>query len=460
MNDRRLILAGLAGLAACAGAVPSPEPGEEFGGGITTNTIVAGEGAFAEPLANLDADDRLTFFGGNHLFNLSWVTAPASVDVLDGLGPTFNTDSCSGCHFKDGRGGPPADGQPLLSMLVRISIPGVNEHGGPLDEPTYGGQLQPHSIMGVPAEADVSLAYTEQAGTYGDGTPFTLRKPSPVITDLAFGELDPQTMFSVRAAPAMIGLGLLEAVPEADLLVFADPDDADGDGISGRPNSVWDIRAGAMRMGRFGWKAGQPTLEQQSAGAFNGDMGITSELFPDPNCTSPQTECLAAPNGGTPELDAARLAVVTLYARALAVPVRVDVGDAEVLRGRDLFRELGCPSCHVERMRTGDFPELPALSGVDIRPFTDLLLHDMGDGLSDGRPEFDASGNEWRTAPLWGVGRIHDVNGHTALLHDGRARGFAEAILWHGGEAQASRERFRLLSADERAAVVRFLESL
>lgn len=460
MNKRRILFAGLVGVAACAGGRPSPEPGEEFGGGITTNTIVAGPGAFAEPLANLDAAQRLTFFGGNHLFNLSWVTAPASVDVLDGLGPTFNVDSCSGCHFKDGRGGPPLDGDPLVSMLVRISVPGQDEHGGPLDEPTYGGQLQSDAIQGVPAEATVSLSYTEEAGTYGDGTPFTLRRPAPIITDLAFGELDPETMFSVRAAPAMIGLGLLEAVPEADLLTFVDPDDRDGDGISGRANSVWDIRARAMRMGRFGWKAGQPTLEQQSAGAFNGDMGITSELFPSQNCPPSQTECAAAPSGGTPELDAARLALVTFYARTLAVPVRQNVGDAEVLRGRDVFREIGCPSCHVERMRTGEVPDLPELSNVDIRPFTDLLLHDLGEGLADGRPEFLASGSEWRTPPLWGVGRISVVNGHTALLHDGRARGFAEAILWHGGEALASREHFRNLSADDRAAVVRFLESL
>lgn len=458
--NKRIGFAGLVGLAACVGASPSPEPGEELGGGVTTNTIVLGEGAFAEPLANLDADQRLVFFGGNHLFNLEWVTAPASVDVLDGLGPTFNTASCSSCHFKDGRGGPPLDGDPLVSMLVRISIPGQSAHGGPLDEPVYGGQLQPSGIMGVPGEATVSLSYTEESGAYGDGTAYTLRRPSPVITNLAFGDLDPQTMVSVRAAPAMIGLGLLEAVPEPDLLAFADPDDANGDGISGRPNSVWDIRASAMRMGRFGWKAGQPSLEQQSAGAFNGDMGITSDLFPAQNCPSPQTECVAATSGGAPEIDADRLAIVTFYARTLAVPVRSDYADADVLRGRDLFREAGCPSCHVERMRTGVVSDLPALSNVDIRPYTDLLLHDLGDGLSDGRPEFDATGNEWRTPPLWGIGRVHVVNGHTALLHDGRARGFAEAILWHGGEALAAREHFRNLSAADRAAIVRFLESL
>lgn len=448
------------GVASCSDDGLRPERGEELGGGVTTNTVVFGQGAFAEPLATLDSAHRLDFFGGNHLFNSSWVTAPGSVDLLDGLGPTFHVDSCSGCHFKDGRGAPPSGTDELVSMLLRISVPGEDAHGGPLGEPTYGGQIQPHGIAGVDGEARVSLTWSEEAGVYGDGTAFSLRRPTVVLDDLAFGPLDASTLFSLRTAPAMIGLGLLESVPEAALLARVDADDADGDGISGRANRVWDVRSGALALGRFGWKAGQPSLEQQNAGAFNGDMGITSSLFPDQNCPSSQPDCAGATAGGSPEIDDARLALLTLYTQALAVPARVAHGEAEVLRGRELFREAGCPSCHVETMRTGADAPLPELAEVDIRPYTDLLLHDLGEGLADHRPEFEASGSEWRTPPLWGLGRIADVNGHFLLLHDGRARGVAEAILWHGGEALNAREFFRTLAARDRAALVRFLESL
>jgi len=440
---------------------PRPEPGEQFGGGSLTNTTTFGIDAFAQPVPTLSSDRLSVFFSGNALFNQIWLTAPASVVSRDGLGPTFNSASCSGCHFKDGRGRPPIEGEAgMTSMLVRLSIPGANAVGGPLDEPTYGGQFQGLSIDGVASEGNAILTYVEEPGTYADGTPYSLRRPTVVFESLAFGPMDASTMVSARVAPGMIGMGLLEQIPEADLLAREDPDDVNSDGISGHANRVHDVGANTTAIGRFGWKAGAPNVRQQVAGAFNGDIGITSSLFPTENCPSSQPDCAAAIAGGSPDIDDTLLGFVVLYSRTLAVPVRTHYADSDVLRGRDLFREIGCPSCHVETHVTGTGIGLPELEAQTIHPFTDLLLHDMGEGLADHRPEFEASGSEWRTPPLWGIGRVSLVNGHTFFLHDGRARGFAEAILWHGGEAEAARERFRELSERERERLIAFLASL
>jgi CxxC motif-containing protein (DUF1111 family) len=304
------------------------------------------------------------------------------------------------------------------------------------------------------------VTYEEVPGQYGDGTPYSLRRPAYRLEELAFGSLDPRTMISPRTAPVMIGLGLLEAVDEAQLLALADEMDADGDGISGRPNRVWDPVAQATRLGRFGWKANQPGLVQQNAGAFLGDLGITSALFPAENCPAPQAACAAAITGGTPELDGDKLEAVTYYSSLLAVPARRDFEDPEVLRGKAMFRAAGCASCHVPTLVTSAAAALPELAGQTIRPYTDLLLHDLGDDLADGRPDFLAGGREWRTPPLWGIGLVGVVNDHTQLLHDGRARDLAEAVLWHGGEAEAAREAFRTMARADRDALVRFLESL
>jgi CxxC motif-containing protein (DUF1111 family) len=260
-------------------------------------------------------------------------------------------------------------------------------------------------------------------------------------------------------APAVFGVGLLEAVPEAHILAAADPDDTDGDGISGRPNQVADVVNGGTSLGRFGWKANVPSVEQQNAGAFHGDIGITSALFPDENCPPEQVACGSALSGGVPELDAAKLDRVTFYTRTLAVPARRDVGQPVTTEGQELFASLGCASCHLPELRTGE-SDIAALSNQVIHPYTDLLLHDMGPGLADGRPDGEASGSEWRTAPLWGIGLVDTVNGHTRFLHDGRARNLSEAILWHGGEAQASADAFRASPARARDALIAFLESL
>ncbi|MGN6103873.1 MAG: di-heme oxidoreductase family protein [Kofleriaceae bacterium] len=436
------------------------EPGEELAGGETT-VFEQGRSAFSLAARNLKGARRDRFFVGNSLFNRSWVTAPSSTTGLDGLGPTFNASSCSACHFKDGRGAPPgAPDEPFLGLLLRLSIPGQDAHGGPLDEPSYGGQLNHRAILGVPAEGTATVAYDEVPGAFGDGTPYSLRRPRYQLSELAFGPLDPSAMISPRVAPVMAGLGLLEAIDEAAVRARADEDDADGDGISGRTNQVWDPVTGAAALGRFGWKANQPGLVQQNAGAFLGDIGITSPLAPLDNCPPAQVACAAAQNGGSPEIDRDKLDDVTYYSRLLAVPARRDVRDPEVLRGKALFHEAGCASCHVPRHVTGALDGFPELSGQTIYPYTDLLLHDLGDELADGRPDFLANGREWRTPPLWGMGLVRVVNGHDLLLHDGRARGASEAVLWHGGEAEAAREAYRMMEASDRAALVRFLESL
>ncbi|MEM7437360.1 MAG: di-heme oxidoredictase family protein [Myxococcota bacterium] len=448
-------------LCACGGSGPEPiaDPAEAFPGGETTTFFLFAGREFAQPAANLE--DRAPFFTGDSLFNQAWVTAPASTTARDGLGPTFNTRSCAGCHFRDGRGRPPLEeGGTLESMLIRISIPGQGPNGEIIPDPSYGGQIQTGSLQGVPTEAVVRVFWEEESGEYGDGTPFSLRRPRYEYESLSFGPLPTDLLESGRTAPIMIGLGLLDAIPEQVLASWEDPDDEDGDGISGRINRVWDVTAGELRPGRFGWKAEEPTVRQQSAGALVGDMGITSPIFPDQNCPAPQVACAEAPNGGEPEIPQANFDRLVFYSSTLAPPTREDYDDPEVLRGREWMRDLGCTSCHRETVQTGEHPEIPELSFQDIRPFTDLLLHDMGEGLSDDRPAFGASGREWRTAPLWGIGRVELVNDHTFFLHDGRARGFAEAILWHGGEAEESKEAFRNLPEINRAELIRFLESL
>ena len=429
-------------------------------GGDTT-TFTVGRMAFGQAAENLVRERRDRFFDGNSLFNRNWVTPPASTDFIDGLGPTFNARSCSGCHFKDGRGRPPfSEEEPMTSMLIRLSIEGTDEHGGPSPEPTYGGQLNPFGILGVPGEGDPRVVTTLLAGEFDDGSAYELSVPSYELRDLQFGELIEGTLLSPRTAPQMIGLGLLQAIDEADILARADADDSDDDGISGRPNHVWDAKLESLALGRFGWKANQPSLEQQDAGAFLGDMGITSTLFGGQNCTDAQPDCLAARDGGAPELDDEHLGDVVYYSQLLAVPARRDVGDAQVAQGEALFAELGCAGCHTPTFETGVLEGFPELSGQTIHPYTDLLLHDLGDELGDGRPDFEANGNEWRTPPLWGIGLFQDVNDHTRYLHDGRARNLEEAVLWHGGEAEGSALAFRALAESERQALLRFLGSL
>jgi CxxC motif-containing protein (DUF1111 family) len=436
------------------------EPGEHLSGGQGT-VFATSPQAFSLPLPGLPPEQETRFFVGNSFFNRNWVMAPSSTPARDGLGPLFNARSCSACHLRDGRGQPPTTpDDPLVSLLLRLSIPGQDAHRGPVPEPRYGGQLQGLAVPGVPPEGTVILTYEDSIGTFADGETYHLRRPTYRLTNLGYGPLHAEARLSPRVAPFIIGLGLLEAVPEATLLRHADPQDRDGDGISGRPNRVWDSARQQTVLGRFGWKANQPSVAQQTATAFLEDIGITSPLVPDENCTAMQEACHNAPHGGQPEMASDILHSVIFYASTLAVPAQRHWDAPEVQRGKQLFIEAGCAGCHTPTLRTGKVPELPGLAEQIIHPYTDLLLHDMGTGLADGRSDFAATGQEWRTPPLWGIGLIRTVNGHTTLLHDGRARNLTEAILWHGGEAETAKEAFRTMPRPEREALLRFLESL
>ncbi|MBI6855706.1 c-type cytochrome [Pseudomonas cichorii] len=446
------------------------EPGEALSGGSAT-VRKSDQNAFSMPSANLSPVRRLDFSVGNSFFRNPWVIAPSTTTARDGLGPLFNTNACQSCHIKDGRGHPPEPGDSnAVSMLVRLSIPDsaayaeVIKRNGVVPEPTYGGQLQDMSIPGVAPEGKVRVEYDPLTLRFRDGTTVELRQPTLRITQLGYGPMHPYTHASARIAPPMIGLGLLEAIPEAAILANADSDDKNDNGISGRPNWVWDDVQQKVVMGRFGWKAGQPTLNQQNAHAFSGDMGLTTRLKPVDDCTQAQTDCRDAPNGngpdGEPEVSDNILRLVEFYTRNLAVPARRNVDDPQVLAGKNLFFKAGCQQCHTPQFTTRADAAEPELANQVIRPYSDLLLHDMGEGLADNRTEFQANGREWRTPPLWGLGLTQTVNGHTQFLHDGRARNVMEAILWHGGEAQAAQRQVLAFDADQRAALLAFLNSL
>ncbi|MBB3242293.1 CxxC motif-containing protein (DUF1111 family) [Pseudomonas sp. Tn43] len=460
------------GLSACDDTprFTQAEPGEARSGGSAT-VRKTDQNAFSLPSANLPPSRRVDFSVGNSFFRSPWVIAPSTTTARDGLGPLFNTNACQNCHIKDGRGHPPAPDAPnAVSMLVRLSIPDdpayakVIERLGVVPEPVYGGQFQDMSVPGVVPEGKVRVDYTAVPVRFKDGSEIELRKPTLQITQLGYGPMHPDTRFSARIAPPMIGLGLLEAIPDEAILANAEAQAREKNGIAGRPNRVWDDALQKTVLGRFGWKAGQPNLNQQNVHAFSGDMGLTTSLSPVDDCTDAQIACKQAPNGngpdGEPEVSDNILRLVLFYSRNLAVPARRDVGTPQVLAGKNLFFQAGCQSCHTPKYTTAANAAEPELANQVIRPYSDLLLHDMGDGLADNRTEFQASGRDWRTPPLWGIGLTQTVNGHTRFLHDGRARNLLEAVLWHGGEAQAAQQQVLSFNAEQRAALLAFLNSL
>lgn len=437
------------------------EEGEEYSGGSSNTVFDVSTNAFSFSSPGLMGNDELEFFVGNSFFKQNWVTAPASTTARDGLGPTFNARACASCHLKDGRGAPPSfNGELSTGLLVRLSVPGTDMFGGPNPDPNYGDQLNDQAIPGIPHEGTVQVSYSMVDGTFDDGETYQLQAPAYSIADLGYGAFVSGIMMSPRVGQQVVGLGLLEAIDEATLLSLADEYDANGDGISGRPNYVWDFANNKTRIGRFGWKANQPSLLQQTVGALLGDMGITSYLFPNQNCTGIQTGCQGADNGGNPEIEDKDLQKVVLYITNLAVPARRNFDDKTVLQGKQLFMQVGCASCHIPKLVTGTHPRFANLSNQTIRPYTDLLLHDMGPALADNRPDYKATGSEWRTPPLWGIGLVNTVNNHTRFLHDGRARNIEEAVLWHGGEAEKSRNNYKALTKNERQAIIQFLNSL
>lgn len=441
-----VVLSGVMGLAVvAAGCTADPvETPLRAGGDATVYSRTSD--AFSMPAPNLTAEELEQHRAGDAAFESVFVSGPAQVNA--GLGPTYNNASCARCHLRDGRGMPVAGPGPLRShLLVRVSLAeGTSDvPGGAVAVSGLGTQIQDQAIYGISPEANVVIEWEDIGGEYGDGTSYTLRRPRLVIT-LADGTALPATiMTSLRQPPPVFGLGLLEAVPEAALEALADPDDADRDGISGRMNQVWDAMRGVATTGRFGHKANTPTLHQQGAAAYVNDMGVGSSLFADA--------------GGAVEVDDDTLADAVFYTQTLAVPARTATADLTVQQGEALFDDLGCVSCHVDTLDTGAH-EVAAVAYQTIQPYTDLLLHDMGAELADGRPDFLADGNEWRTAPLWGIGLTNTVLPGAGFLHDGRARTLEEAILWHGGEAQAARDGFRAAQAADREALIAFLRSL
>ncbi|HUG24110.1 di-heme oxidoredictase family protein [Piscinibacter sp.] len=464
------LLLSAAGAAAALHAEITTDALGELPGGATT-VHVDGRNAFSLPAANLSEAERSRFVIGNSFFRRNWVEAPASTRARDGLGPHFIARSCGGCHVQDGRGAPPdfrrGLHEPPVALLMRLSVPGTVEHGEPKPEPVYGGQLNNAAVQGVRPEGQVVIRHEPVHGRFADGTPYRLEKPVYAISALGYGPMAPDTMVSPRIAPQLIGVGLLEAIPAAEIERNAREQQAAGGAIRGMPNRVWDAFAEREMIGRFGWKANVASIAHQTAGAFLGDMGITSSRFPHEACTQAQADCRSAPRGAkgqAPEIDDATFDHVVFYQATLAPPARRQPRDAQVIKGQRLFTQAQCAACHRPSYVTaeGPFPRLTssALVGQTIWPYTDLLLHDMGDDLADHRPDFLANGRQWKTPPLWGIGRIKEVNGHDRLLHDGRARGVLEAVLWHGGEAQAAKDRVLRMSRDERDALARFVESL
>ena len=430
---------------------------------------ITDERAYSEPAPVLSLAQWRQFMAGRSVFQRQWASI-VSLDGDWGLGPTFVADRCVACHINTGRGHPPdsADKQPL-STLVRLSVAGRDVHGGPMPHPDYGDQIQNRSLDGstvdlahggtpVPREADLYIDWQEQEVILADGTTVQLRKPQLRIENPAFGPLD-GVMTSLRVAQPLVGIGFLDAVPEETILALAKSQQTLG--FNGRPNRVWDAINQRVALGRYGWKANVPSLRQQIAAAALGDMGVNTNLYPEQNCPPVQTVCRKMLPGNFPELVDVEIDSLTLWLQALAVPARRNMSDAQVQLGEQLFERAHCSVCHVPELVTASsFPQLPQLENQTFRAYTDLLLHDMGDGLADGRPDFEAGPRDWRTPPLWGLGLSRTVTGRSTLLHDGRARNVTEAILWHGGEAETSRKAFSRMTRREREALASFVEGI
>lgn len=448
---------------------------EAMQAGATTSIEPPDHMAFSHFTANLHPDDEMRFRLGNALFRQLWVASPASTLAADGLGPFYNARSCESCHANDGRGHTPDAAADATSMFLRLARGPANDAERlalerhlalNFPDPIYGRQLQDKAVPGLAAEGQMAIRYDTIAFTFPDGTRVDLRKPTYTATDLRYGPLDAATTLSARVAPSMIGLGLIEAIADDDIKASADPEDANHDGIYGKLQMVTDLK-GSLRIGRFGWKAENATIRDQTAHAFSGDIGISTPDLPDAagDCTVQQPDCLARPDGdqahlGKGEAPETVVSLVTFYSQNLAVPARRQSGFADMLRGKQLFYDSGCTACHRPKYVTRrDWPEKPLRFQL-IWPYSDFLLHDMGEGLADGQAVGVADGNQWRTPPLWGIGLTKTVSGHQSYLHDGRARTLEEAILWHGGEAAKARDNYADLAAANRRKLIAFLESL
>jgi CxxC motif-containing protein (DUF1111 family)/mono/diheme cytochrome c family protein len=419
---------------------PGPLPDARLGGDTTIAWLIAEpEMYFGQMALNTQQENVQNFLEGRRLFHTDFETGEHSEEGNPGFtaqagkaGPMLNTTSCENCHIRNG------PGELLTGALDEKSSMVFKLYGAG----SLGNQLQLQ-------EGSASVSGTEMKSvTLGDGTTVNLSRPKFTVTATS-GDA---SHYSARLARKLIGMGLLEAIDEQTILARADRLDCDQDGISGRPSYVTDPVTQLLRLGRFGWKAEKIDVSHQVADAAMADLGVGTSILPD---------------GGKIELDDTDLMKLTTYMRLIGVPPQRDHARADVLKGEQLFKTVGCANCHVTDVVTSANHPFSELRSQAIKPFTDLLLHDLGEELADdsgvplGQDANAVPGaSEWRTPPLWGIGLYETVNGHTGLLHDGRAKTVLEAALWHGGEAQKVKERFMALPAADRDALVAFVMSL
>jgi CxxC motif-containing protein (DUF1111 family) len=433
-------------------------------GGKVISTPKKDSTAFSQKITPLNNDEEDIFVLGKSFFEFPWVVAPSSTKARDGLGPLFSANNCITCHMNNSRGfsidGNLSEGIIPRSLALRLSLNSdvIDETLGFAPEPTYGHQINRNSAFGLPFEATPKVEYSYITDTFSDGESYTLRSPRYYLENLGYGELHADTEFSVHVAAQLVGLGLIEAIKEGDILALSDPEDENSDGISGRQNRVYNRETNSTTGGRFTWKASLPSVRQQVALALLSDIGITSPLYSEDSCGKQQALCI---ENSRDEIDAPAYVLDSLeyFLKNIAVPKQRNSETPQVQKGFTIFKSLDCIKCHHDNYITGE-SEVSALSGVEIHPFSDFLIHDMGDGLADERSEFLATGSEWRTPPLWGIGLFKATTGKHHYLHDGRARDIKEAILWHGGEAIGAKKAFIKMPKNDREALLAFLNSL
>jgi CxxC motif-containing protein (DUF1111 family) len=431
-----------------------PDLSERLNAGGGTTVFLSSSNAFSTPSTGLSGQDLEDHFFGDAQFEAAFVTAPASIN--GGIGPIFSNTSCVSCHPKDGRSAFPTNLNALSGFLMRISLPGVGVNGEPVSVSGFGTQIQNQAIFGYQAEAKLQVSFTNMTEILSDGTQIELKKPSYSLFD-TYVSLPSNALFSPRLAPPVFGLGLIEAITDANILASQDINDANGDGISGKANLVYDVVSGQTKVGKFGWKANTATILEQCAAAYNNDMGITSYLLSQE--TGYQQTNGNDGLGDDPEITKEILEKVATYCKTLGVPAPRSLSSESVRKGAKIFERLECANCHTPKQKSGYSP-IVSISNQTFFPYSDMLLHDMGDDLADNRPDFIATGNEWKTRPLWGIGLTQVVNGHSNFLHDGRAKNITEAILWHGGEAKKSKDKFKQLSTKDRNDLLNFINSL
>ncbi len=406
----------------------------------------------------LNHDEEDIHILGRSFFTIPWSQAPSVTTARDGLGPLYSANTCIHCHPNNGAGTPMKNGFISRSLVMRLSIPNTQnmdddliEKNGFVPEPTYGGQLSLHSNTNTPFEGRISLNYKNIILKYEDNSTCKIQKPTYSINKLQYGEFDKNVNIAPHIGLALIGLGAIEMIEEKDILAKEDIYDKDKDGISGKANWVYNPESNTTELGRFTWKAAAATVKQQAANAAHNDMSLSNPIYPGDNCTDKQVECLKA-NQGIHDFDLPmyRLDAIAFYLKTLRIPRERKT--ANFAKGKKIFNSLGCVKCHTSEYKLSD--------GNTIKPYSDFLLHDMGDALSDGHTMFKASANEFRTPPLWSMGLYEKASGKMALLHDGRARNIEEAILWHGGESTSQQGAFKALNKQDRNYLIEFLKGI